>query len=96
MTAYLFGAIKIHDSGWMAEYLANVPNIMRRHGGELAMSDCLKRYEGDHPEPDAIVLATFPSMKAIDAFFSDPDYRPYREARLAATSSESFAFTTLG
>src|SRR3981081_1505458 len=51
---------------------------MRKHGGEyFAVSENIKRYEGDGPDPDAIVLFTFPSMEAIDAFVSDADYRPY-------------------
>jgi uncharacterized protein (DUF1330 family) len=93
MTAYFFGAMKTHDLGWMAGYQANVPAIMRRHGGEyVAVSKDVRRCEGDGFDPDAIVLATFPSMEAIDAFLSDADYRPYRAARLAATSGEAFAF----
>ena len=34
---------------------------MRKHGGEyFAVSENIKRYEGDGPDPDAIVLFTFP------------------------------------
>lgn len=65
---------------------------MRKHGGEyFAVSENIKRYEGDGPDPDAIVLFTFPSMEAIDAFVSDADYRPYRTARRAASSGNLFA-----
>jgi uncharacterized protein (DUF1330 family) len=70
---------------------------MRKHGGEyFAVSENIKRYEGDGPDPDAIVLFTFPSMEAIDAFVSDPDYRPYKTARRAASSGNLFAFTPCG
>jgi uncharacterized protein (DUF1330 family) len=54
------------------------------------------RYEGDGPDPDRIVIFTFPSMEEIEALVSDADYRPYRAARLAATFSDAFAFTTRG
>ena len=70
---------------------------MRKHGGEyFAVSENIKRYEGDGPDPDAIVLFTFPSMEAIDAFVSDADYRPYRMARRAASSGNLFAFAPCG
>jgi uncharacterized protein (DUF1330 family) len=97
MTAYLVVTIKVRDPSWVEEYSANVPAIVRRHGGEyLAVSESIRRYEGDGPDPDAIVLFTFPSMEAIDAFISDPDYGPYRAARLAATSGDMFALTPRG
>ena len=70
---------------------------MRKHGGEyFAVSENIKRYEGDGPDPDAIVLFTFPAMEAIDAFVSDADYRPYRTAWRAASSGNLFAFTHCG
>ena len=91
---------KAHDLSWVDEYQANVPAIMaimRKHGGEyFAVSENIKRYEGDGPNPDRIAIFTFPSMEKIEAFVSDADYRPYRAARLAATSSDAFAFTTRG
>jgi uncharacterized protein (DUF1330 family) len=44
------------------------------HGGEyFAVLENIKRYEGDGPDPDAIVLFTFPSVEAIDAFVSDAE-----------------------
>ena len=67
---------------------------MREHGGEyFAVSENIKRNEGDGPDPDAIELFTFPSMEAIDAFVSDADYRT---ARRAASSGNLFAFTPCG
>lgn len=96
MTVYLLGAMKIRNQGWMNAYQANVPAIMQRHGGKyLALSDTIKRHDGAGPDPDVLFLVTFPSMAAIDAFYSDAEYRPYRAARLAATESDAFAFTTL-
>jgi uncharacterized protein (DUF1330 family) len=97
MTAYLFVAIKSHDRSWTEEYQLKVPAIVHKHSGELlAASTKLERLEGDGPDRDQAVLMAFPSMAAINAFVSDPDYRPYREARLAASSGEAFAFTTGG
>jgi uncharacterized protein (DUF1330 family) len=97
MAVYLLGTIKAHDLSWVSEYSANVPAIVHKHGGEyLAVSERIKRYEGDGPDPDGIVLFTFPSMEAIDAFIADADYAPYRAARLAATSGDFFGFAPRG
>jgi uncharacterized protein (DUF1330 family) len=97
MAAYLLVTIKVHDPSWMDEYAANVPAIVHKHGGEyLVVSESIKRYEGEGPDPDGIVLFTFPSMKAIDEFISDPDYGPYKAARLAASSSAMFGFVPRG
>lgn len=93
MTAFLFVAMKVHDTAWMGDYQANVPAIMHRHGGQfVVMAQNIHRYEGHEIDPDSIALMTFPSMAAIDAFVSDEDYRPYREARRSATSSDALAF----
>ncbi len=97
MTAYLLVTINVRDLSWVEDYSANVPALVHRHGGEyLAVSETIKRQEGGGADPDSIVLFTFPSMEAIEAFLSDPDYAPYREARLAATSGDMFAFTPRG
>jgi uncharacterized protein (DUF1330 family) len=39
-----------------------------------------------------VTLFTFPSIEAIDEFFADPSYAPYKAARLAASSAEVLAF----
>jgi uncharacterized protein (DUF1330 family) len=94
MAAYLFVTIKAHDLAWADAYQANVPGIMRTHGGAfVAVSDRVTRYEGTGPDPDRAALMTFPSMEAVEAFVTDPDYAPYRAARLAASSGDAFAFT---
>lgn len=93
MTAYLFVTIKAHDLAWVDAYQANVPALMQRHGGAfLALSDHVGRIEGVGLDPDRAALMTFPSMDAVDAFVTDPDYAPYRASRLAASTGDAFAF----
>lgn len=96
MPAYLFVAVAAHDLSWTSGYQQNVPAIMHRHGGEfVAASDVVKRYEGGGDDPNRAVLMKFPTMQAIEAFVTDPEYAPYRAARLAASTSDAFAFATL-
>ena len=93
MAAYLFVTIKAHDLAWADGYQANVPAIVQRHGGKfLAISDRVKRLEGNGPNPDRAALMMFPSMDAVEAFVADADYAPYRAARLAASVGDAFAF----
>jgi uncharacterized protein (DUF1330 family) len=93
MMAYLLVTLKVHDPVWVDDYVANVPAIIRKHGGKyFAVSESVKRYEGTTPTPDQVALFTFPSIGAIDAFIADPDYAPYKAARLAASSADILAF----
>jgi uncharacterized protein (DUF1330 family) len=93
MAAYLLVMIKVHDPSWVEDYVANVPAIVRKHGGEyFAVSDSLKRYEGDGADPDQIALFTFPSIEAIDAFISDPEYSPYKAARIEGSFADILGF----
>lgn len=94
MAAYLIAIVRAQNLSWVAEYSANVPAIVQKHGGEyLAVSERIKRYEGDETAPDGIVLFTFPSIKAIDAFVADAEYAPYKAARLAASTGDLLGFT---
>ncbi|QYE34034.1 DUF1330 domain-containing protein [Polymorphobacter sp. PAMC 29334] len=97
MAEFVLVTIKVHDMAWVENYAANVPAIIRKHGGAyFAVSESIRRFEGDGPDLDSIVLLTFPSRAATEDFISDPDYAPYKAARLAATSGDMFAFTSHG
>jgi uncharacterized protein (DUF1330 family) len=94
MTAYFIGSIKSHDDSWVTDYVGAVPALVRRHGGEMiCRSTEFVRYEGEGHAPDYVVVVKFPSMAAIDAFMNDPDYAPYKNARIACTISDIFAIS---
>ncbi len=97
MAAYLVAFVTTHDMDWFSEYQANVPAIVRKHGGRYLavpklIPNAVKIMEGTASVPGAIVLFSFPSMAAIKNFLADPNYAPYRNARIAATESNFFAF----
>jgi uncharacterized protein (DUF1330 family) len=95
MAVFLVLTMKLHDTSWVAEYQKHVPGIFRKHGGEfVAVSETVRLIEGDGPVPDRIAIATFPSMDEVDAFFSDPDYQPFKAARLLSASGNAFGITT--
>ena len=97
MSAYMIVFVTAHDLDWVAEYIENVPAIVRAHGGKyIAVSrgvpNAIERVEGAASIPDGIVVFEFPSTDAIDGFLKSPDYSPYRMARAAATESNIFSF----
>jgi uncharacterized protein (DUF1330 family) len=81
------GSVNAHDLAWVKSNRANVPAIMRRHGGEfLTISGRIVRLAGTGPGPDRAALMTFPSLGGGGAFVIDPDYAPYRAVRRAPRS----------
>lgn len=97
MSAYLVAFVTAHTLDWFSDYGANVPPIVRRHGGRYlavpkVMPNAVELVEGTGSAPGGIVLFSFPSMDAIKSFLEDPEYAPYRKARIAATESNFFAF----
>lgn len=97
MSAYLVASITAHTPDWIPAYLANVPAIVRSHGGKyLAISKVepkpVEVVEGTAPAPDAMVVFVFPSMETIKSFVNSPEYAPFRKARNEGTESAFFAF----
>jgi uncharacterized protein (DUF1330 family) len=97
MAAYLVAFVTAHEMEWLSAYQAHVPPIVRKHGGRyLALPklipNAVEIVEGTASAPDSVVLFWFPSMAAIKSFLSDPNYAPYRNARIQATESNFFAF----
>ncbi|MDF1834390.1 MAG: DUF1330 domain-containing protein [Alteraurantiacibacter sp. bin_em_oilr2.035] len=94
MAAYFIGSIKSHEDSWVEEYNAEVPALLGKHGGELVCrSEKFVRYEGEGEDPDLVIIVKFPSMEAIDAFMSDPEYAPHLASRIACTDSDIVAIS---
>jgi uncharacterized protein (DUF1330 family) len=99
MSAYLVLILKeVNGLNWVAEYQANVPPLVQKHGGEyVAMSrgfdgQHIQCVEGQESVPDAIAVLRFPTVaNAVNLLKSD-EYEPYRRMRIAQTKSFAFAF----
>lgn len=88
MAVYVIGEIKVSDDKWIADYAAKVHDIIHRHGGRyLARSANIVTIEGDAGDEDLVVLIEFPSLEAVSAFGSDPEYAPFGDARRAGSIS---------
>lgn len=93
MAAYMIVNLTFHNLDWAKEYLANVPDMVSKHGGAyVARSREVERIEGEGELPDQVVILSFPSLDVIRRFMASPDYAPFRDARIAATTSEILAF----
>ena len=92
MANFLIAQVKVNDDSWIPEYAANVHEIVHRHGGKyLARSGNITTLEGEQSDANLVALIEFPTMDAMQAFVSDPDYAPYAEARQAGTTSNFIA-----
>jgi uncharacterized protein (DUF1330 family) len=88
VTVYVIGDIKVTDESWIPEYTAKVHDIVHRHGGKyLSRSANIVTVEGQRSDETLVALIEFPSMDAVKAFASDPEYAPFGEARRAGTES---------
>lgn len=88
MSAFMVVAVYLRESGWVADYIANVPAILRTYGGEyFAVSSGVTQFEGEGAAPDQVALFTFPSVDHMQAFVNSAEYAPYKEARLAQSSA---------
>ena len=80
--------MKVTDDSWIPDYAANVHDIVHKHGGKyLSRSANITTVEGEGLDTTLIALLQFPSMEAVQAFASDPDYAPYGKARQAGSVS---------
>ena len=93
MAALMVVYMDINDDAWMPAYFEAVTPILAEYGATpLAGSRDVKRIEGDLPAPDRLLVLSFPSEEAIDRFMEDERYRPYRDARRAASNADIFVF----
>ncbi len=92
MTHYLIAQVKVNDDSWIPDYAANVHDIVDKHNGKyLSRSGNITTIEGDQSDANLVALIEFPSMDALQAFVTDPDYAPYAEARQAGTDCHFIA-----
>lgn len=81
MTAYMIVDLDVHDAEGFAEYRANVPALIAKHGGEyIVRGGDFEVIEGDW-RPHRLVIFRFPNRQAIRNFFDDPAYDELKALR---------------
>ena len=65
-----------------------VHEIVHKHGGKyLSRSGNINTVEGEPLNSTLVTQTEFPSMDAVQAFASDPEYAPHAKARQAGSIS---------
>ncbi len=96
MTAYMTVIMTVTDTSWIGEYVAHVKPLMAKHGGKpFTISGMVEVLEGD-TIPTQVATFAFPSMEALKAFMDDPEYKPWKEARLEGSTGSIFAYQSMG
>lgn len=91
MTAYAVVTLNVTDPDMMARYREAAGPAMEKHGvSALHVSSAPKQIEGDGPVPQIIVLLTFPSREAAEAWNTDPEIAGVRAMRQNAGESNIF------
>ena len=96
MKAYLISILHVDNDEYVSRYVTNVPLIIRDYGGEyVAVSKRIVRMQGDGENPDVIAITLWPSIEAIEQFFSDSRYQPYKRLRIEQSYGDIFAMETV-
>jgi uncharacterized protein (DUF1330 family) len=91
MAAYILADIEVLDPDTYEEYRREVPAVIEKYGGRyLARGGATEVLEGSWT-PRRTVIVEFPSMAALERFWSSPEYRPLAEIRQASTRSNLIA-----
>ena len=73
--AYVVGHITVKNSEMWAEYRSKVPETLAPWGGELVFrGKQVAVLSGEHAHPDIVVIR-FPSVAAVNGWFSSPAYQ---------------------
>lgn len=89
MPAYMIVSLNVRDAAAYEKYKAEVPALIRRHGGEyLVRGGAHEVLEGAW-NPGRLVLFRFPDKKAVHAFMNDPDYQPLKKLRQQVADTDS-------
>ena len=86
MTVYLVGVLKVHRADWQAKYQQKLPSLVDRHGGRILAAGAPVVVEGEASAPDRLVLFSFPSVKAAQAWYDDPDHASLVELRQSGSN----------
>jgi uncharacterized protein (DUF1330 family) len=89
MKYYSVAELDIADRSWVADYVRNVTPMVERFGGRyLARTPNIEKFEGSRKLPQIFMIIEWPSKEAARDFYESDAYRPYREERIAGSTSE--------
>jgi len=91
MAAYFIVQSTISDEAQYQKYRDAVIPLMTRFGAKIIVRGAkVEALEGQH-DGRRMVIFEFPSMDAIHAFWSSPDYAPVKKIREGAAALDVWA-----
>ena len=91
MAAYFVIDLTVRNADKLKQYEEGVMDLVRKHGGEfLVRGGDYDVIEGGW-RPDRLVIARYPSRRAIQDFYNDPDYAPLKVLRQEGSISDALA-----
>lgn len=89
MPLYLILDNTIHDAAKYDDYKRAVPAIVAKHGGEYLARDAKFEVLAGNWHPNRVVIFKWPSRAALNAFFADPEYQPWKKLRESAATTNN-------
>ena len=84
MAYYVIFDVTIHDLPKYQEYMAQIKPVIEAAGGRyLVRGGTHTVIEGDW-KPTRLVIFEFPSLAAVQSFYTSPAYQPLKAMRQAA------------
>lgn len=76
MTAYIIGQMQIHSRDWMADYFAQIPQVVAQHQGAFVVRGGEPEHlEGAAPQPDAAFIIAFPDRAHARKFWASAAFQ---------------------
>lgn len=92
--AYVVGHITVKNPEMWAEYRSKVPGTLTPWGGELVFrGKHLAALSGESTHPDIVVIR-FPSVTALNSWFSSAEYQSLIPLRQQAAEMDLLAYET--
>jgi uncharacterized protein (DUF1330 family) len=90
--AYLVGHITVKDPEMWAEYRSKVPGTLTPWGGEIVFrGKQVSTLAGKNPHPDIVVIR-FPSIVALNSWFSSAAYQSLIPLRQQAAKVDLLSY----
>ncbi len=80
--------IEVEDAAAYEEYKAQVPALIRKHGGEYLVRGGTSVVVEGNWKPNRLVLFRFPDRASALAFCNDPAYQPLKALRQRAAKAD--------
>lgn len=87
---YLIAEIDVQDAERYAEYTAQTPAAIAKHGGKFVVrGGAWDAVEGQPPQGRVVVIE-FPSLETARTFYQSDDYQPLIPIRQSASKGRVF------